>query len=148
MDQNVGEGLKEYVRADLVNRFLAKFIDFLLVGALAQILKPIGPLSGLTYILISDGLFQGRSIGKKIIGLRVIVRREGRECNYRDSIVRNLTLAAVVLFSILPLIGWFLFFTVGIIILIFESYLIITDEAGIRIGDILADTQVIDSPRK
>ncbi len=146
--KEINASLTDWAKADLVNRFLAKFIDFLLVGALSQILKPIGPLTGLTYILISDGLFQGMSLGKRIIGLRVITKKEGKECNFRDSIIRNLTPAVVVLFSILPLIGWFLFFTVGIVILIFESYLIFTDEAGIRIGDILADTQVIDVPRE
>ena len=148
MNQEIGAALKDYAKADLVNRFLAKFIDFLLIGALSQILKPIGPLAGLTYILISDGLFQGRSLGKRIIGLRVITKKEEKECTFRDSIIRNLTPAVVVLFSILPLIGWFLFFTVGIVILIFESYLIFTDEAGIRIGDILANTQVIEVPRE
>ena len=148
MNQEIGAALKDYAKADLVNRFLAKFIDFLLIGALSQILKPVGPLAGLTYILISDGLFQGRSLGKRIIGLRVITKKEEKECTFRDSIIRNLTPAVVVLFSILPLIGWFLFFTVGIVILIFESYLIFTDEAGIRIGDILADTQVIEVPRE
>ncbi len=148
MNQEIGAALKDYAKADLVNRFLAKFIDFLLIGALSQILKPVGPLAGLTYILISDGLFQGRSLGKRIIGLRVITKKEEKECTFRDSIIRNLTPAVVVLFSILPLIGWFLFFTVGIVILIFESYLIFTDEAGIRIGDILADTQVIEVPKK
>lgn len=147
MNQEVSSTLMDYPKADLVNRFLAKFIDFLLVGALSQILKPIGPLTGLTYILISDGFFQGRSLGKKLIGLRVITKKEGEECNFRDSIIRNLIPAVVVLFSILPLIGWFLFFTVGMVILVFESYLIYTDEAGRRIGDILADTQVIEVPR-
>jgi uncharacterized RDD family membrane protein YckC len=148
MNQEVSSTLMDYPKADLVNRSLAKFIDFLLVGALSQILKPIGPLTGLTYILISDGFFQGRSLGKKLIGLRVITKKRGEECNFRDSIIRNLTPAVVVLFSILPLIGWFLFLTVGMVILVFESYLIYTDEAGRRIGDILADTQVIEVPRE
>ncbi len=147
MNQEVNSTLTDYPKADLVNRFLAKFIDFLLVGALSQILKPIGPLAGLTYILISDGFFQGKSLGKKLIGLRVITKKGREECNFRDSIIRNLTPAVVVLFSILPLIGWFLFFTVGMVILVFESYLIYTDEAGRRIGDILADTQVIEVPK-
>jgi hypothetical protein len=35
---------KRRVKADLLPRFLAKFIDLLIVGALSRILTPFGPL--------------------------------------------------------------------------------------------------------
>ena len=131
-------------RPDLVNRFVAKFIDFLIVWALSMILRPIGPLAGLTYILISDGAWAGRSAGKRLIGLKVVKRSTGRPCSIKDSILRNSTLGLVSLFAMVPIIGWVLLFTLGIVIVAFETYLIVTDENGTRVGDVLADTEVIE----
>lgn len=137
---------KEFPRANLLNRFLAKFIDFLVIGAMATVVKaPIGSLAALTYSLIADGFFDGRSLGKKMIGLRVVNLRTGMPCNFKDSILRNIPIAAVVMFALIPILGWILLFTAGVVIMLFESYLIYSDEGGIRIGDIFADTQVIDT---
>lgn len=137
---------KEFPRANLLHRFLAKFIDFLVIGALAIIVTaPIGSLAALTYSLIADGFFDGRSLGKKMIGLRVVNLRTGMPCNFKDSILRNIPIAAVVMFALIPILGWILLFTAGLVIMLFESYLIYSDEGGIRIGDIFADTQVIDT---
>jgi len=137
---------KEFPRANLLNRFLAKFIDFLLIGTLATIVTaPIGSLAALTYSLIADGFFDGRSLGKKVIGLRVVNLRTGMPCNFKDSMLRNIPIAAVVMFALIPILGWILLFSAGIVIILFESYLIYSDEGGIRIGDIFADTQVIDT---
>ena len=137
---------KEFPKANLLNRFLAKLIDFLVIGALATIVTaPIGSLAALTYSLIADGFFDGRSLGKKMIGLRVVNLRTGMPCNFKDSILRNIPIAAVVMFALIPILGWILLFTAGLVIMLFESYLIYSDEGGIRIGDIFADTQVIDT---
>ncbi|MDO8446156.1 MAG: RDD family protein [Deltaproteobacteria bacterium] len=137
---------KEFPRANLLNRFLAKLIDFLVIGALATIVTaPIGSLAALTYSLIADGFFDGRSLGKKMIGMRVVNLRTGMPCNFKDSILRNIPIAAVVMFALIPILGWILLFTAGLVIMLFESYLIYSDEGGIRIGDIFADTQVIDT---
>lgn len=137
---------KEFPRANLLNRFLAKFIDFLVIGALATVVTaPIGSLAALTYSLIADGFFDGKSLGKKLIGLRVVNLMTGMPCNFKDSILRNIPIAAVVMFALIPILGWILLFTAGVVIMLFESYLIYSDEGGIRIGDIFADTQVIDT---
>lgn len=137
---------KEFQKANLLNRFLAKFIDFLVIGVLATVVKaPIGSLAALTYSLISDGFFDGRSLGKKLIGLKVINIKTGHPCNYKDSILRNIPIGLTVLFAVIPILGWILLFTVGLVMILFESYLIYSDDGGIRIGDILADTQVVDA---
>lgn len=131
---------KVYGKANLLNRFTAKFIDLLIVGALLKFLPPIGFLAGLTYLLISDGLFDGRSLGKKIIGLRVILIEKDRGCSFRESIIRNLPFGiGYILFSI-PWIGWIF----PLLIFAFEGLLIIGSETGARIGDELAKTQVMD----
>lgn len=137
---------KEFPKANLLNRFLAKFIDFLVIGFLATVIKaPIGSLAALTYSLIADGFFDGRSLGKKLVGLRVVNLKTRMPCNFKDSILRNIPIAAVVLFALIPILGWILLFTAGLVIMLFESYLIYSDEGGIRIGDIFADTQVVDT---
>lgn len=137
---------KEFPKANLLNRFLAKFIDFLIVGALAVVLKaPIGSLAALTYSFIADGFFDGRSLGKKLIGLRVVNLKTGKPCNYKDSIFRNIPIGITVMFALIPILGWILLFTVGLVMILFESYLIYSDVGGIRIGDIFADTQVVDA---
>lgn len=137
---------KEFRKADLLNRFLAKFIDFLIIGALGTAIKaPVGSMAALTYSLIADGFFDGRSLGKKLIGLKVVNLKTGLPCNFKDSILRNIPIGLIALFVFfIPILGLILFFTVGLVVLLFESYLIYTDDGGIRIGDIFADTQVVD----
>ena len=137
---------KELPKANLLNRFLAKFIDFLVIGTLATIVKvPVGSLAALTYSLIADGFFDGRSLGKKLIGLRVINLKTGLPCSFSDSIMRNIPIGLTVLFALIPILGWILLFTAGLVMILFESYLIYSDTGGIRIGDIFADTQVVDA---
>lgn len=131
---------KVSVKANLLNRFIARFIDFLIAGALLKLLPPIGFLAGITYLLIGDGLFDGRSLGKKFIGLRVIVTNKDVGCSFRESIIRNLPFGiGYILFGI-PWIGWIF----ALIICTFEGLLVIGSETGARIGDELAKTQVID----
>lgn len=138
------------VKADVAHRLLAKFIDLLIFSALALILEPVGLFAGLTYILIADGFQQGRSVGKKIIGLRTIVIRPdaaGIPCRWKDSMVRNGPIAiALFLSSFYFWLGFFGFilFLGGLLIIIFELYFIITDDRGLRLGDIIANSQVLE----
>lgn len=133
-----------YGKANLLNRFIAKFIDLLIVGALLKLLPPVGFLAGLTYLLIGDGLFDGRSLGKKFIGLRVILTEKDRGCSFRESIIRNLPFGiGYILFSI-PWIGWIF----PLIIFAFEGLLIIGSEVGTRTGDELAKTQVVNDRKE
>jgi hypothetical protein len=57
--------------------------------------------------------------------------------------LRNADFALVALFFVVPL-GWILLLLVGLPIIAFESWMVWTDRLGIRIGDIFADTQIID----
>jgi len=139
--QNISHSAKSG-KTQFINRCLAKFIDFLIAGALSQLVRFWGPLAGLTYILISDGLPGGKSLGKRLIGLRVVENEKNLPCDYIKSILRNLPIGLVFLFAIIPFIGWLLFITVGLLIIVFECYLMFTEEGGARIGDILADTTV------
>ena len=68
------KGNQDLTKAGFLNRVIARTIDFIIVVALYEIIPTIGFFAGMIYLLISDGLFQGRSIGKKLIGLKVIIK--------------------------------------------------------------------------
>ncbi|MDD5224195.1 MAG: RDD family protein [bacterium] len=136
-------------KPELFNRYLAKFIDLLLVLALAKLDRIFGfvaPLMGMTYILISDGFFEGKSLGKKFVGLQVVIERETLlPCNFKHSTLRNLPIGVVVLFLVIPFWGWVLFFTLGLAILGVEAYQIYQDPSGLRLGDLIAETRVLET---
>lgn len=134
-------------REYIARRLLARFIDFMIIAALSFVFRPIGPLAALAYSLIADGLFDGQSIGKKLIELRVIIEREdGRKCSYADSALRNIPIAIVVFISFVPIFNLLLVPTAGLCILGFETYLLVTDSNHQHIGDILAGSIVETAP--
>ena len=111
--------------------------------ALANLpLYPAGPLAAFIYVLICDGFKGGRSLGKRVVGLQVIHTTTGKPAIFRDSVVRNSTVAIPVLFFMIPLVGWVLWFLIGIPILAIEIYLMTRLEQHARLGDTMADTQV------
>src|SRR3989337_387564 len=130
---------EEYHKAGILNRFVARVIDLIIAAALSMLLYPVGFFAGLTYLLIADGFFDGRSLGKKLINLRT-VKSTGELCTYKESILRNLTVAAGYLFFFIPYVGWL--FTLAIFVV--EALVIIGNEKGLRIGDELAKTIVIE----
>ncbi len=115
-------------------------MDFLLIAAVMQVIPQVGYLSGVVYLLISDGLFDGRSIGKKIIRLKVISVPGESSGTFRDSMIRNITLAAPLLLYKIPLFGWIFLVTA----LALEFLLMLGNEEGMRLGDDLAHTKVIE----
>lgn len=130
-----------YPKADIANRIIAKFIDILVVAALSKLLPPVGFFAAVTYLLIADGLPRGGSIGKRLIGLKIIVPAINHACSFRDSIIRNFPLAVGYLLFFIPYIGWIFTF----LILVLEGLLIVGNDKGLRIGDEMAKTQVLDS---
>ncbi|MGE5172778.1 MAG: RDD family protein [Betaproteobacteria bacterium] len=130
-------------RADLTTRAVAGFVDFLLIVGLVRLPDILGFLAAAGYILIRDGLFDRRSIGKKLIGLRVAASEGSGTVTYRESIIRNVTFAAAYLLFLIPYAGWVL----GPIAVGVECLAAIGDERGMRIGDLLARTVIIqDAP--
>ena len=47
-------------RAGLLVRTVARILDFILIAAVAEIVPKAGFFAGLAYLLIGDGLFNGR----------------------------------------------------------------------------------------
>ncbi len=130
-----------YPKAHVLNRFIAKAIDGMLIAAASQVIEPVGWIAGLAYALIADGFPGGQSVGKRLIGLQTVVPRTKEFSGFRDSIVRNLPLAFAYLLFPIPYVGWLLAGAV----MSFEALLLIGNEQGIRLGDEIAGTQVLDS---
>ncbi len=130
-----------YPKAHVLNRFIAKAIDGMLIAAASQVIEPVGWIAGLAYALIADGFPGGQSVGKRLIGLQTVVPRTKEFSGFRDSIVRNLPLAFAYLLFPIPYVGWLL---AGAVVS-FEALLLIGNEQGIRLGDEIAGTQVLDS---
>ena len=127
-------------RADITTRAVAGLVDLLLIIGLTRLPDVIGVLSAAGYILVKDGLFDRRSVGKKLIGLRVASLEDaGPVASYRESIIRNVPLVLAYFLFLIPYAGWVL----GLIVLGAEGLAALGDRAGMRIGDLLSRTQVL-----
>lgn len=130
-----------YPKADILNRVIAKFVDAILAIAAGRLLSPAGWLAGLAYVLIGDGFSGGRSIGKRVTGLQTVSVRTQDVAGFKESIIRNLPLASAYLLFSVPYIGWVM---AGAITAL-EGLLMLGNEQGLRLGDELAHTQVLQS---
>lgn len=147
-DQVVVEGERKVLvqrKADLQLRSLGRAIDLVIFAVVAESVSYLGPVVALAYLLLADGLFDGASLGKKISKLRVIRTKDGQPAKLFDSLMRNAPLGIAGLFMVIPIVGWALFLTLGLALILFESYMLWKDPYGIRAGDILAGTQVVSA---
>ena len=83
----------------------------------------MGGIAGLLYWFARDGRAGGQGLGKEAMGLMVVNLPENRPATVRESAVRSL---------MLPLLGWSV-----------EPLMVLLGKGGRRVGDRLADTQVI-----
>ncbi|MDP6778017.1 MAG: RDD family protein [Candidatus Latescibacteria bacterium] len=122
-----------YPRADMGRRLAAAGIDAAICLICYAILSLLGHLPASTlsplYLLVRDGLMSGQSIGKAFVGLVVVRLEDGSPCTMWRSFQRNLVFAVP---------GF------NIAALIFEAVTVRGDEQGMRIGDRLARTHVVE----
>jgi len=133
-----------YPKADLTLRGLARLVDLLLAFALTQTRHEVGPLLAVLYLLVADGMLRGQSVGKRLFGIRAMLVPRRVPAGYRESFLRNAPFALVALFYVVPL-WWLLLLVAGLPIIGFEAWMAVNDRLGIRMGDIFADTQVVDA---
>ena len=124
------------VPADWQHRGIAFLIDMFLYAMLhfggpALGFGILGGFLGVLYITFRDGLFGGQSVGKKILGIRV-VHIDGRPISYIDSSFRN------VLFII------YLLIPAAIVIEAVAAY---RHPERRRLGDRIAKTCVVQKER-
>lgn len=137
-----------YPKADGTLRGLARICDLGLALAVANAAHEIGPILAAIYLLAADGLVHGQSIGKRLFGVRAMVRPppggRGRPAGYRESVLRNAPFALAALFWGV-LYFWIVLLIVGVPILAYEAWRAWKDPLGLRMGDLFADTQVVDA---
>jgi uncharacterized RDD family membrane protein YckC len=131
---------EEVKRAGLLVRTVARILDFILIAAVAEIVPKAGFFAGLAYLLIGDGLFDGQSLSKKLIGIKVVSLDAHTPCSFRDSILRNCTFGLGYLFYKVLWFGWI---AIAIIALL-EFLVMLGSRERMRIGDEIAKTIVID----
>jgi uncharacterized RDD family membrane protein YckC len=134
---------EELKRAGLLLRTVAKILDFIIIAAAVEVIPRAGFFAGLAYLLIGDGLFDGRSLGKKLIGIKVVSADTNTPCTFRDSILRNSTLGIGFLFYKVLWLGWILIILISAV----EFIILLGSKDGKRFGDEIAKTVVIESPQ-
>lgn len=120
--KNVPVSQDSFVKAEPMDRLWAYLIDLgvILVGSL------LCCLPGLAYGFLKDSLYDGRSIGKKVMGLQVLNSESLTPCKMMESVIRACSLA-------IPLFG------------IYDGLLVFIDPEGLRYGDRWAKTMVVKS---
>lgn len=126
-----------------LSRLAAKAVDLTIFSILMFAPGNLGMLAAISYLALADSFFNGESIGKKILGIRVIDLEEGTPCTARQSFVRNIPILVPFLFSFLGSWGWIITFLSLMPLTILEVYLVMKLDSFHRVGDILAQTTVI-----
>lgn len=135
-------------KVSTLTRCIAKGIDLCVIFLFSVVLPyPVGVLLGFIYTIIHDGLFGGQSLGKRIFHLRAVQLADEQPCGLRESVIRNSPLGVAALFGIIPFWGWIILVILGIPLMALEIYLMITQPGGSRLGDVMADTKVIEVAR-
>ena len=123
-----------YAKADIRKRAAAAIADGLLVVSCLVLYRSQDAILfaavGAVYLLFRDALFiPGQSIGKFLFGLRVISLSNGRPCTRLHSAQRNFILVVPGL---------------NIVAGVLETVAVVRDPQGQRLGDTLANTQVVE----
>jgi hypothetical protein len=127
----------------------------LIVFLIAALLPyPVGSLLSFFYSIAGDSLKlpsfrrqrngRSQSIGKKIMHLQVIHIPDHQPAKLMDSLLRNSPIGVATFFAIIPIWGWIIWALIGIPLLLMEIYLMASVETGHRLGDVIADTEVIE----
>lgn len=134
-----------YPRCNLFLRFGARVMDVALAWAIWFTGQRFGAVLAILYVLLADGILQGQSLGKRLFGVKVMhlpTQSAGRK---RDSTLRNAPFALVMLLGMLPdRMGPIVFFASALAIGGVETWKTLRDPLGMRLGDIWAQTQVVD----
>jgi uncharacterized RDD family membrane protein YckC len=134
MDLRPKGRVSPYARANVGRRFIAAAIDGLLVATFLGFAAALGSvllaIAGAVYLLLRDALFiPGQSVGKFLLSLLVISLETGRPCSRTASARRNLL---------------FLVPGLNLVAIPYEALAVVRDPQGQRLGDRLAQTQVVE----
>jgi uncharacterized RDD family membrane protein YckC len=124
-------------------RLIAKSIDLGLIAVGAVFYYPMGLLLGVVYMCISDSLYDGQSIGKRLMGFGVVSLIDGSPCSAKQSFIRNLPFSVPLFFLLFPFWGWIFSAVFALPLVLMEVYFLFKLRSAHRLGDIMADTTVI-----
>ncbi len=141
-------------KADPVKRIIAFILDSV-VAMILGFIPFIGGIIGALYMLLRDALpvevLEYKSVGKKVLNLSVVnTVNPSVKVDFAASAKRNwmFALGPIMLFlAFIPIIGWILDILIAIVVfilVIIEIVKIFSDEKGLRLGDKMADTMVIE----
>lgn len=161
-----------YAKADTGKRIVAAIIDAVLatvvylvivftvglIPVLGWIIRIAAGLALVAFYAFRDALpikeLDGASPGKKLLGLKAVTAT-GANCDYEASFKRNIPFVVPSLISLvasmIPFAGIILSMLVSVlalVIYIIELVKVLTDAKGLRIGDMLASTMVIEVPKQ
>jgi uncharacterized RDD family membrane protein YckC len=148
----------------LVFDFIACYLGAIVIVVLPFINRFISLRTAvLLLFLVKDCLFQGRGIGKNLMGLQVVDVHTGAPCSLYQSIVRNIVL--LLPFAVLEVLGlalsfisidWlsnFVFNTLNVVGMLYvaivlptECYRAYSRQDSLRKGDELAGTAIVEAP--
>ncbi len=139
-------------KAEAMTRFIAALVDGF-IAALVFFIPVIGAVVSTGYLLVKDGLFQGQSIGKRLLKIQVVTA-EGEDASFAVSAKRNAIFALPALISIVPSLLWLLFPLISLvivaaasllafIIIVVEVVKVLNEPEGRRLGDTWAETRVV-----
>ena len=141
-------------KADPVKRIIAFVIDAV-ASMIVGLIPFVGGIIGALYMLLRDALpieaLEYKSIGKKLLKLSVVnIEDPTSKIDYTASAKRNWMFALgpmMMFFLFIPILGWIIDILIGIavfILVIIEIIKIYSDEKGVRLGDNMAGTMVIE----
>lgn len=93
-----------------------------IVTLLGKLVGYIGIFAGIFYRFCADGLENGQSYGKRVMGICVVDATSGKPCTYMKSLSRQVSL------GVLGIIDWAFIFS----------------EKRQRVGDLIANTIVVN----
>ena len=109
-------------------RILAWLLDWLIVFGVSLLVGGLAWGLGAAYILLRDGLFEGQSVGKRILGLRVVRDPGEKPVGFAESALRNVLWILPVVNVVMGLTG---------------LHYLVHDPSGRHWGDRLANTRVV-----
>lgn len=139
-----GEGLPEYPKASMWLRGGARLVDTAIAWLLYTATGPAGIVMALIYILFADAMINGQSFGKKLFGVKAIFLPTRSGVRHRDSVLRNGPFGLVIILFMMPDLGFKAFIGGIVVIGGIEAVRAWRDPQGLRLGDLWAQTQVID----
>lgn len=134
-----------YPKCSLFLRGMARLIDTGLAWSFFVVGHRVGMLAAFLLVLFSDGILGGQSLGKRICGIKAVHLPTRAPVRYRDSVLRNSPFALVILLGMMPYPLGLQAFVGGVLVIGgVEVWKVQRDPLGIRLGDVWAQTQVVD----